>query len=65
MIPPDWKPAVMLLPIATYRWNIAPPAYSGMAGGDSLSSLQPAAARASPNQAATEKRLIVIVRLSP
>jgi hypothetical protein len=26
LIPPDWKPAVMLLPIATYRWNIAPPA---------------------------------------
>ena len=24
-IPPDWKPAVMLLPIATYRWNMAPP----------------------------------------
>src|SRR6266513_788813 len=35
--PKDWKPAVMLLPKDTYRWNIVPPAYCGGSGVTSLS----------------------------
>src|SRR5438046_5580969 len=61
-MPPDWNPAVVLFPIATYRWNMAPPAYWGGAVVKSSSSWQAAARSARLKPPATRIRRCVIVR---